>query len=453
MYTRLAGKFLLPLTDFVTKNPVRRHMRELEESQWFPKDRIRKNQSRLLRALIKHAYRTVPYYRRVFRENEIHEYDIKDIEDLDKLPVLERADVQSNLKDLLSRDFPRSLMLKSNTGGSTGEPLIFYTTKENRSWSTAARYLAWHWADFRWGDSYAQFFGSPIDVEAYASVKARLEGLIKRRLSFNSYRWSEADMERFAHTISEVKPKVIYGNAVPVALMAKFIEERRIDGIVARCVIIDSNKLFKREVETIERVFHCRVWWNYHNRENGTFASECSEHNGFHLFIQNFVFEFLREGSVVAPGETGNIVITDLHNYAMPFLRYEVGDVGTYSDDTCVCGRSLPLMTELKGRRCDILVTTTGRLVMAPFYQFERFFDVSRIRQYQVVQETTHRIVVKIMPDKGFTERDMERIRNVIRVIMGQSMKVDLKIVESISPSKSGKRRTVVRKFPIEFIS
>lgn len=451
MYSNLARNVIIPLYDFATGNPTRKYMSELEKSQWFSTHELREAQNRRLRALIEHSYRTVPYYRRIFRERKLRPDDVKDREDLHKLPILERSDVQNNLKELISTDYPRRDMRRGNTGGSTGEPLKFFTTKENRAWSNASRYLAWRWAGFEVGDKYACIFGSPIDLPRYTSMKGKLEGLVKRRISLNSYCCSETDMEKFAHKIVKSKPEVIYGNAVPVAVMARFIEERGIKGIQAKSVIIDSNQLFKREVETIERVFHCRVWWNYHNRENGTFASECSEHNGYHLFVQNFIFEFLREGSIVGPGETGNIVVTDLHNCAMPFIRYEVGDVGTYSEEVCVCGRSLPLMPELQGRRCDILVTETGRLVSGLFYQFERFFDIANIRQFQIIQESRERILIKIVVAEGYSDRDMERIRNMVHFIMGQGMQVDIKIVESIASSKSGKRRSVIRKFPIDF--
>ena len=451
MYSNLARNVIIPLYDFATGNRTCKYMSELEKSQWFSTHELREAQNRHLRALIKHAWRTVPYYCRVFRERKLQVDDIRDVDDLGKLPVLTRSDVQNNLKDLVSTDYPKRYIRRGNTSGSTGEALIFFTTKENRAWSNASRYLAWRWAGFEIGDKYARIFGSPIDLEAYASIKAKVEGAIKRRLSFNAYLWSEGDMERFAYTIAKSKPQVIYGNAVSVALVAQFIEGRGIKGIQAKSVIIDSNKLFQHEVETIERVFHCRVWWNYHNRENGTFASECSEHNGYHLFVQNFIFEFLRGGKVVTPGETGNIVVTDLHNYAMPFIRYDVGDVGTYSEEVCVCGRSLPLMIELHGRRKDILVTEAGKLVMAPFCYFHRFFDVAKINQYQIIQETRSRVVLNIVPKEGFSDTDKECIRGVVRFIMGENMEININVVRSIPTSKSGKRRTVIRKFPIDF--
>ncbi len=451
MYSSLVRNAVIPLYDFATRNPTRRYMRDLEASQWFAPRKITEIQNRRLRALVRHAYRTVPYYHKLFRDRRLQTDDIKTIEDLDKLPVLARSDVQGNVSGLLSREYPRKNMVRGNTGGSTGEPLIFYTTFENRFWSTAARYLAWRWAGFEWGDRFTQLFGLPIDVEAYASIKAKLEGLLKRRFSFNSYRWSEADMEKLACRLANSKPQVIYGNAVPVAMLAKFIEDRDIKGVRAKAVVVDSNMLFQREVETVERVFQCRLWWNYHNRENGTFASECHLHDGYHLFSQNFIFEFVRKAQAVAPGEIANIVVTDLFNYAMPFIRYEVGDLGTYTDDVCPCGRGLHLMKELQGRRCDILVTDTGRLVMGPFYQFERFFDIAKIRHYQVVQQSRTETQVKIVPDEGYSERDTERIRNMVHFILGENMNVEITVVESIATSKSGKRRTVLRNFPIDF--
>lgn len=451
MYSYFLRNIIIPLNDLATRTPTRRYLKELEKSQWFDTHGIKEIQNHRLRALIKYAYKTVPYYRRVFRKRGLQENDIKDLEDLHKLPILKRNDVKNNFKDLISTDYPKKNIKRGNTGGSTGEPLVFYTNCENRAWSTAARYLAFRWAGFELGDKYAQFHGSSIDFPAYASLKGKLESLVQRRLSFNAFRMSEADMEKFARKIAKSKPKFIYGNAVPVALLAKFIEERGIEGVQAKSVIIDSNKLFEHEVKTIERVFQCPVWWNYHNRENGTFASECSEHNGYHLFAQNFIFEFIRDGDSIAAGETGNIVVTDLHNYAMPFIRYDVGDVGVYSEEACVCGRSLPLMTKLLGRRGDIVVTETGNFVVDPFYQFERFFEIANIRQYQIVQETRSRIQVKIVTGEGYSEKDTEAIRNLIHFIMGKSMEIDIKITKSIDPAKSGKRRTVIRKFPIDF--
>jgi len=451
MISTLVRNVLIPLYDFATGNPTRRYMRELEKSQWFTRGKIKELQEKRLRRLIKHAYETVPYYHRIFRKNKLNFNDIKSLDDLAKLPILSRENVRDEFDALISRGYPRKKMVYGCTGGSTGEPIRFYTTRENRCWSNAARYLAWRWAGFEIGDKFAQVFGLHLDRPMLQSVKGRIEGQLKRRIALDAYQMSEKAMEQFVEKMKKFKPKVLYGNATSVANLAKYINDKGIDGFLLKSVFIDSMSLLEHEVKMIERVFGCKVWWNYHNRENGTFASECSEHNGYHLFSQIFVFEFVKEGEKVAPGETGSIVITDLTNYAMPFIRYEVGDLGVPSDDICACGRGMPLMKKLLGRTMEILVSAKGEFIVAPFFgRLEHIFAARNIKQYQIVQETPTRIVVRIIPGKAYAYEDTNIIRKTLRSLMGD-LEIKVELVKSISKSRSGKRQVIIRKFPIEF--
>ena len=451
MYSSLVRNVVIPLFDFATGNHTRLYMRELEKSQWFSPRKIREIQEKKLRRLIKHAYETVPYYRRIFRKNKLSLNDIRSLDDLAKLPVLSREEVRDEFDALVSRGYPGEKMVYGCTGGSTGEPIRFYTTRENRCWSNAARYLAWRWAGFEIGDKFAQVFGLHLDRPMFQSFKGKMEGTIKRRISLDAYQMSEKTIEKFVQKMKRFKPKILYGNATSVANLAKYIYDKNGEGIRLKSVIIDSMSLFDHEVIMIERVFGCKVQWNYHNRENGTFASECSEHNGYHLFAQNFVFEFIKEGEKVAPGETGSIVVTDLTNYAMPFIRYDVGDLGAPSDDLCACGRGLPLMRKLLGRTMEILVSATGEFIIAPFFgRLEHIFEARDIKQYQIVQETPTKMVVRIIPGKTYTSEDTKIIRKAMRSIMGD-LEIEVKLVDSIAKSKSGKRQVIIRKFPIKF--
>ena len=452
MYSSLVRNIVIPLYDFATRNHTRKYMRELEKSQWFSPQKIRKIQGKKITYLIKHAYETVPYYHRIFRKNKLNLNDIKSLTDLAKLPVLSRDKVRDEFDTLISRGYPKKKMKYGVTGGSTGEPTRFYTTKENRSWSTAARYLAWRWAGFEVGDKFAQVFGLHLDRPMFQSVWAKLEGKMKRRVSLDAYQMPEKTIEKFVQKMKKFKPKILYGTATSVANLAKFIEDRRIEEFHLRSVIIDSMSLFEHEVEMIETVFGCKVWWNYHNRENGTFASECSEHKGYHLFSQNFVFDFISEGEKIAPGEIGSIVVTDLTNYAMPFIRYEVGDMGVPSDDICTCGRGLPLMRRLLGRTSEILVSATGEFMQNPFSgRLKYIIETLDIKQYQIVQETQTKIIVRIVPGKTYTSKDTKIIRKMMHSLMGD-LEIEVELVDSIAKSKSGKRKVVIRKFPIQFI-
>lgn len=441
----------MPLVDFVARTPTRRYLRELEKSQWSGHAALQQLQENKLRSLVKHAYDTVPYYHRVFRDRDLKPDDIQSIDDLKKLPVIGKAEVREQFDALISEDYPRQRMIYGRTGGSTGEPIRFYTTPENRAWNMAARFLAWRWAGFELGDKFAQVFGSPLDEPAFESLKGKVEGKVKRRIYLNAFRMAEQTLEKFTNEMSRFKPEVIYGQAKSVALLAKFIDDRGFSKMNLRSVIVDSEGLFEHEIKTIEKVFGCKIWWNYHNRENGTFGAECSEHNGYHLFAQNHLFEFLREGECVAPGEVGSIVITDLTNYAMPFIRYEIGDLGVFSDESCSCGRGLPMMRRLVGRTFEVLVSATGGFLFGDLSDlYTRFYEITRIKQYQIVQESPTRIVVNVVPEKNYSQRDTEMIKKGVLSIMGD-MVVEVKLVEKIPKSRSGKVQAVIRKFPIKF--
>ncbi len=455
MYASVVRKVVIPLYDFATGNPTREFMRKLEQSQWFSLEEIRKIQEKRLRSLVKHAYETVPYYHRMFRKNELTLNDVRTIDDLTKLPILKREDIRKGFetRSIISSMYEQKVRKRGFkvTGGSTGEPIRFYTTRENRRWATAARYLGWKWAGFEVGDKFAQVFGLHLDRPMLQSFKGRIEGRLKRRIALDAYQMSETAIEQFVQKIKEFKPKALYGNATSVANLAKYINDKRIESIPLKSVFIDSMSLFDHEVEMIERVFDCDVWWQYHNRENGTFASECSEHNGYHLFSQIFIFEFIQGDEKVSAGETGSIVVTDLTNYAMPFVRYEVGDLGVMSDDSCTCRRGMPLMTKLLGRTMEILVSANGDFIVAPFFgRLEHVFGARDIKQYQIVQETLSRIVVKIVPGITYTDEDTSIVRKAMRSLMGD-LEIEVELVNSIAQSRSGKRQVIIRKFPIKF--
>lgn len=453
MYSSLIKHVIIPSYDLVIGNSTRKFLVELERSQWFTAHEITEIQEAKLRLLVKHAYETVPYYRRTFKELKLSPRDINDLDSLKKLPILTRNIVRQEYRALVSRDYPKSKTISGATGGSTGEPIVYHTTREDRQRSSAARFLAWRWAGFENGDKYAHVFGLNLDRPTFQSFRKRIEGIVKRQVSLDAYNMSEKTMEKFVQKIKSFQPKVIYGFSMAVANLARFIEDKGIKGIQVKSVIVDSMSLFEHEVETIERVFGCRVWWNYHNRENGTFASECSKHNGYHLFAQNHIFEFIRKGAQVKPGQTGSIVVTDLHNYAMPFIRYEVGDLGVLSHGTCSCGRGLPLMKELHGRTMEILVSATGDFIIAPLARaghVDHVLGARDIRQYQIVQKTRTKVVVKIVPGSLFASQDTNAVRKAIRSVLGD-LEVEIRLVDSIARSNSGKRQVVIRKFPIRF--
>ncbi len=447
----LVRSIIVPLYDFFTQTKSRQYLKFLEKSQWFTPEKLRENQEKSLKQLIHHAYDTVPYYHRIFNERGLKADDIKTVEDLGKLPVLKKGTIMHNWNNNISNYYPRRKLILSNTGGSTGETLRFYVTKENREWSWATRLRSYRWAGFEVGDRYAYLWGLRIDVPRFTSFRSKIENVIRKRLLLNCFLMTEQTLKEYARKLIAFKPKVIYGYAHFVYLLAKFIEQKGLDGIEVEAVITDSQKLLDHERSLIEKVFGCKVWDHYHNLENGTFAAECSEHSGYHLNVENHILEFVRDGEQVAPREMGAILVTDLRNYGMPFIRYDNGDIGSPGDSVCQCGRSLPIMSSIYGRHSDVLVSKDGRFVFFPFYNFDDLLMETKIKQYQIIQETYEKFVIRLVIDERYAGEETENIMKIMHNQFGEDIDVEFDFVESIPPSKSGKHRFIVSKVPIEF--
>ncbi len=439
MYTGLIEHILLPLI----KRKYWHNYHELRRSCRLSPEEIKEIQSERLRALMKHACDNVPYYHQKFEERGLTPQDINSSEDLVKLPILTRNDVRVNLDNLVARNFPKEKLRPYSTGGSTGEPLQFYIPKDS-SWGSAAAYRAYEWYGYRLGDKVAYLWGSPLDSTLQETIKSRLSNFIQRTIYLNAFDMSEDKMEAFARKLIKFRPKTIIAYAAVAYFFSRFIRDNAIQGIKPRVVITQAEKLFDYQREMIEQTFDCEVFDFYGSREVGSMAAECPQHRGYHISSENVVLEFVRDnGNPVSPGETGKILVTDLHNYAMPFIRYENGDLGVPTDGNCSCGINLPLMKSVEGRVADILVVD-GKATTT--LAIPHLFKDLPIKQYQVIQEVEGRILVKIIKGTGYSEENTEEIHKLLRKIVGDKVNIEVIFTDSIPPSVSGKHRFFISK-------
>jgi len=419
------------------------------KSQWFRREKILDIQRRRLRALIKHAYENVPYYHRVFKDRGLHPSDIKSVEDLNKLPMLTKEDIRSNFDDMVATNFPRAEMMPYATGGSTGEPLQFYVTKDYVNSKSAAELRAYSWCGYKLGDKHAVLWGSSFDLKKSEELRNRTVNFFDRRIMLNCFRMSEESMRTYIHRLEKFKPKIVRGYASALYLFAKFMLHEGVDNIKPKAVITSAETLFDHERKTIQEVFGCEVYDFYGAREATAISAECSEHSGYHISAENYVLECMKEGERAALGKTGGILITNLRNYAMPFIRYEIGDLGSLSDNFCSCGRGLPLMSSIEGRITDIIVTQDGNFISTPVLTL--IFKNLPIKQYQIIQEKLEKIRVKIVKAKGYSEKDTNYVVRGMHKFIGGNIQIRVEFVESIPLKASGKRRPVISKIPIKF--
>jgi phenylacetate-CoA ligase len=447
MYSTIAERIIYPLGDIALGTHIMRDWRELEKTQWWNPPQLKELQERRLQALIEHVYNNVAFYRTRFDQLKLKPADIRTTEDLQKIPILTKEDVKNNFPDgLVAQNIGRKKIQLGMTGGSTGRPLQFYRFVDSTSRDWAAALRAWGWAGYRPGDKLATLWGHPLTLQKQRTLPQRLQNVLRRNLLLSAYEMDETALMRYTDSLEKYKPKFIRGYTSAVFLLAKYLKKNHITAIKPRAVFTTSEALFDFQRELIERQFDCKVFDHYGSGEVHSVAFECEEHSGHHITAENVIVELIKaDGTPVRPGEQGELVLTDLNNYATPFIRYNIEDVGTPSGETCKCGRGLPVLSALEGRSSEILEMPNGRFVFIGYWVV-LFETVAGVDQYQVVQESPTSLLVRIVKNARFSDDDLAHITENIRKLGGDELELKLEFVSSIPPSPSGKRRFVISK-------
>jgi phenylacetate-CoA ligase len=403
-----------------------------------------------LRALVKHAYETVPYYNRVFKVNCITPDDIRQTTDLTKIPVLTKRDIMKNKTELVSTAIKKERLIPYMSGG-TGDQITFYVTKDQLSWELAAEYRAYGWAGYHLGDKCQMFWGSSVDMAKHEALTKKVTSWLERVRVVNTYIISDQVMEGYLDMLREFSPEVIKGYASSVFMFAKYLDEKSINDIRPRTILTSAEMLFPHYRDMIEQVFGCKVYDYYGSREIGAMAAECEEHNGFHISAENVAMEFLRDGEQVSE-ESGLIYVTNLRNYGMPFIRYEIGDVGKPSLESCSCGRGLPMIESLEGRASQFMAVRdkdTGKIIpvstAAPGIIGNLLMYVP-VNSYRIVQESLEKIVIQVVAGEEYSQKDTDFLVNHLNEYLRGRITVEVNKVDYLPPLPSGKRSVFISK-------
>lgn len=447
MYGRLVRGAYQLWAKVMRRDDFLKYCAELERSQYLPSEEIRSLQLMRLKALLTHAYNNVPYYRKRFQEAGLKPSDIKTTDDLIKLPLLTKKDIRANFNDLIAANFPRKKMLPYSTSGSTGEPIKFYITRGTSAQRQAAAYRAYRWSGYEMGDRIVNLW-SPQEYFRGRQLGNRLINLFLKAIYLNPLNMSASKLERIVPRLIRFRPSIIVATASAAYILASYARSNGITGLRPKAVITTAEMLFDYEREVVKEALGCEVFDLYASREVGPIAAECPSHSGYHIFAEKFVLEFIRDGKPVIPGEIGKILITDLTNYAMPFIRYENGDLGVPTMESCPCGINLPLMKSIEGKITDILVVK-GKFISSPGLNL--IFKDLPINQYQLIQETEDEIVVKIIKEEGYTEAETRLLLKLLQKHISKEVKFQIEFTDFISPYPSGKRRFFISKVPVQF--
>lgn len=437
-YPSFLKRLILPVAETLKGMPVQKFMKEMEEREIWSPGQIREFQLLRLKELLTHSYDTVPYYHELFDNSGLQPSDIQSLEDLTKIPFLTKEIIREHLSSLISRNSDSQALIADFSSGSTGEPLKFFYSKKENALKWASFYRGWKWAGYDFGTKTFIVWGNYAAITGQTNSLGRIKNTLLRSKYFNAFDFRTDAIPRALDEIVRYRPSIIYGYSSALYIIAKYMEEKSIYLSDTRAVITTSETLHQKWREVIQKHFNCKVYDSY-GVEGAVLAQECQK-GGLHLNADNCIVEFVSVG-----GGLNKIVFTNLNNYAMPFIRYDVYDLGTPSDKMCSCGRGLPLIESIEGRIPDILVTPKGRYLTHNFFIY--FFEsMEGIDQFQIVQEKPDEIIIKIVPNKNMKDLLYSHIAATIQEHIGPDVNLVLNTVPSIPPSRSGKKRFVISK-------
>lgn len=416
-----------------------RILRELERSQWLPLEVLRTRQRERLERILAYAATHSPYYRGLFKQHGFEPKNFR-LTAFRALPLLTKSIIRASTDEILSTEFKRSELGVHKTGGSTGVAL---TTYFDRNWievRTADAMRSDQWAGCYHGMKVASLWGNPPRPR---SLKGRLRALLRDRFIYlDTIDLNEQSLSAFIVRWQREHPEILFGHSHSLFMLARYVLDRGIKNLRPRGIISTSMMLLANERQTIEEAFGCKVNDRYGSEEVALIACECEQHQGMHLNIEHLFIEFLRpDGTEAQAGEEGAIVITDLLNRGMPFIRYRIEDVGVPSDRTCSCGRGLPLMERVTGRVADYLKRRDGSLVAGVSLVERTLTAIPGIEQLQVVQPAFEEIVLNVVRAPDFTSATEQALLTEFRTVFGPGIDIRPQYVERIPQERSGKYR------------
>lgn len=442
LYTSFVANILFPAQETYKGHTTLQVRKAMDDSQWWSGDKLEHLRVERLRRLLTLAGTHVPYYRELFAKLAFNPEAVTTTADLQKLPFLTKAIIRAEGERMKS-DIAQGLA-RFNTGGSSGEPLIFFIGNERISHDVAAKWRATRWWNVDIGDPEIVVWGSPIELTAQDRMRQIRDRLMRTEL-LSAFEMSESRLDDFITSIRKKRPTMLFGYPSSLSLIARHAEKRGIamNDLGIKVAFVTSERLYDHQRDDISRVFACPVANGYGGRDAGFIAHQCPQ-GGMHITAEDIIIEIVdKDDSPLPHGTAGEVVVTHLATGDYPFIRYRTGDVAVMSDKRCACGRGLPLLEEIQGRTTDFVVAADGTIVhgLAVIYPIR---DIPGIAAFKVIQHTKEQMTVQIVPGEVCGSEVEATITAGIKARLGQMVNVTVERVADIPRENSGKFRYIV---------
>lgn len=444
LYTAWVSGFFFPLHEVLKKHTSVALRKQMEVSQWWDPGRLHDFQLEKLRDLLLHAQMHVPYYRRLFTDAGLDAAAVRSLSDLARIPLLTKPLIRAHTEALKS-DQARYLA-RYNTGGSSGEPLVFFIGKRRKSHDIAAKWRATRWWGVDIGDPEIVIWGSPIELGAQDRLRNLRDRMLRTKL-LPAFEMSAEKLDGFLAEIRAMRPKMLFGYPSALSHIARHAQSQgvRMDDLGIKVAFVTSERLYDDQRQQISAVFNCPVANGYGGRDAGFIAHECP-HGGMHITAEDIIVEIIdAQGNPLPPGESGEITVTHLATHDFPFIRYQTGDMAILHDEPCSCGRGLPLIREIQGRSTDFIVAQDGTIMhgLALIYILR---DLPQIDAFKIVQESLHETHILLVRKTRLDASLLTQIEQAFKTRLGNAVNIVIDQVAEIPAEKSGKFRYVVSK-------
>ncbi len=450
LLNRLAKHVFYPLNEFREGTTVLRKLRSLESTQYDRPEQLYELRLRKLRALLGHAFHNTAFYGRRLKEAGIAPEDIRCFEDLRRIPPLTKDDIIQYQDDLRAKNLRLSEVHTDSTGGSTGTRTPFWRDNQCLDIKLAAQYRINQWCGWDVGEKVAVVWPAFVDLHGHAGWRYKLRHMfVDRHRIFDASRLSEAATAQLAARLRRFGPTLIRAFPSPLEVLSTYLRQATNYRIRPTAVLTTGEPLLPSQRELFEDVFNCPVFNCYATRECGHIACECDAHQGLHINAECLHVEFERDGRPVDSGEAGSLLITDFENYGMPFIRYEIGDMGVPLAGQCPCGKTLPRMAMEAGRVADFLLSPHDSSLIPGVLCFELMKKAPGVEQLQIVQDARDHLTLRVRLSGQVASNDAatEPIARVIEGLFHGTMRITFEQVDSIAQEKSGKFRVCINRY------
>lgn len=399
--------------------------------------------NRRLRQILTFSGHHVPYYRRVFEQTGMAPDFANLPKDMRRIPILTKSVFLEHQEELRAETAKVPTVFENATGGSTGVPLKFFQDQNYHTTAAALDAYVREWWGIQPYDRTAFIWGADREFHQL-SIKERLYEWRARSRSLNAFRMTDESLLKFCRMLMRWHPPYLMGYSSALEMLAKCALNHGIHNLRFKAIRSSAEMLWPHQRQTIAAAFGSPVYNFYGSREVNNLAAECPEEGRMHLISSWRYIEILdEEGQPVPDGELGYIVITDLSNYTMPFIRYRNEDMGSIAKEPCLCRRPTPVLEKLLGRSTDLIRTPQGEIIHGEFFT-HLFYGCNNIRQFQVHQNALDRLVIRCVPKGELCEEPIKEIVNRIHERLGPDVTVEVKVCNEIPVPASGKHRFTI---------